>query len=429
MLRQGKTDEELIQFLAHLSKTQTAAVWTHRETAAAEMRLEHWEAAVGHLLKAVKLSEKDAMSWENLGICFFNMGRLDSTRKAINRALAIDPTRTYSKVILSWVDMIVVSGSSRQSARTSRECRPHDLELLSEAYQQFKDAMRHLFKGAVSTSLESLEACGKAAARCTRNVIAAEKLLGDVAFLRLKLRGESHLESAKQEARQHYAKAIHLAPNRSCLYRNLCASPPTLVPSDVTSRCLEASLRLDGCGGAGCGDRGTGDVEDSIDAVQASWRAVGTHCKSRYALIRALMLDRKDFASWQALERLPSTSEDERAYCHGHVKQLHKEERDIFARILASKMDPESASSDLFSRMQVGELFGPELMAVYLSDTSNPMRHAVTELVNLLSSDTVVQDTTVDEEDTDDGDDNDDDDEREYQDDRKRRHELPWKFN
>ena len=63
MLRQGKTNEELIQFLSHLSRTQTAAVWTYREIAAAEMRLRHWEAAVGHLLKAVKLRERDAMSW------------------------------------------------------------------------------------------------------------------------------------------------------------------------------------------------------------------------------------------------------------------------------------------------------------------------------------------------------------------------------
>ena len=85
LLWQGKTDEELIQFLAHLSKTQTAAVWTHRETAAAEMRLGHWEAAVGHLLKAVKLREKDAMSWENLGICFFNMGFHIRLRALVNQ--------------------------------------------------------------------------------------------------------------------------------------------------------------------------------------------------------------------------------------------------------------------------------------------------------------------------------------------------------
>ena len=342
LLRQGKTDEELIQFLGHLSRTQTAAVWTHREIAAAEMRLEHWEAAVGHLLKAVKLREKDAMSWENLGICFFNMGRLDSANKAIGRALAIDPTRTYGNIVMDWIDMVRTSGGSaggsaggtigdtnsasggpggRRGAK--RGHRPsHDLELLSEAYRHFKDAMRHMYKGAVATSLESLTACGQCAAQCGRNVIAAEKLLGDVAFLRFKLGGGMTTDACvgPVAARRHYATAIHLAPNRACLYRNLCATPPDLVSADVAARCLEASLRLDGGGGGGgSGTGGTGDEPEEldVDTLSEAWSAVGTRGgrNSRYALIRALMLDRKKFAAWQALEALPNVSEDERAYC------------------------------------------------------------------------------------------------------------------
>ena len=93
----------------------------------------------------------------------------------------------------------------------------------------------------------------------------------------------------------------------------------------------------------------------------------------------------------------------------------------MFARVLASKMDPGS-SSDLFSRMQVAELFGPELMSAYLSDPSNPMRSTVAELVSLLScSETtcrVGEDEEVDER---------EEVMREYTDDRKRRHEFPWR--
>jgi len=93
----------------------------------------------------------------------------------------------------------------------------------------------------------------------------------------------------------------------------------------------------------------------------------------------------------------------------------------VFARVLASKMDPGS-SSDLFSRMQVAELFGQELMSAYLSDPSNPMRSTVAELVSLLScSETtcrVGEDEEVDER---------EEVMREYTDDRKRRHEFPWR--
>lgn len=423
MLRQGKTNEELIQFLSHLSRTQTAAVWTYREIAAAEMRLRHWEAAVGHLLKAVKLRERDAMSWENLGVCFFNMGRLDSAKKATSRALAIDPTGTYGNALMAWLGG---PGSMADLAQPQRRAKaapsgpPHDLEILSEAYRHFKDAMRHLLRAAVRTSLESLDACGQLAARCRGNTITANKLLGDVAFLQLKLQGGQTDGQLGRLAVRRYTKAIHLAPNQPCLYRNLCIENPRLVAPDVVARCLEASLRLS-MEGVYAGETGN---------LASSWSAVGMRQGSRYALIRALMLDRKNFEAWQALEGLANTSQDERAYCQTHVKQLHREEKDIFALILASKMDPESLSSDLFSRMQVADVIGRELMSVYLSDASNPMRLAVAELVNLLSFDSVV-DVKVSvvcgaRDAVDDATDGDDDIVEEG--DRKRRHEMPWKL-
>ena len=430
MLRQGKTNEELIQFLTHLSMTQTAALWTHREIAAAEMRLQHWEAAVGHLLKAVKLRERDAVSWENLGVCFFNVGRLDSAKKATSRALAIDPASAYGNALMAWLggpgatSGLAQRRSEWQHQRRVRAPR-HDLELLSEAYRHFKDAMRHLLKGAVRTSLESLEACGELAALCNGNIIAASKLLGDVAFLQLKL--ERGGQTGGHRAIRRYAKAIHLAPNQACLYRNLCTENPRLVAPEIAVRCLEASLRLSMEGGGG----GLLDVGDAGSAgeLESSWSAIGTRRGSRYALIRALMLDRKDFQAWQALEGLASTSEEERAYCRMHVKQLHREEKDIFARILASKMDPESPSSDLFSRMQVAEIIGPELMSVYLSDASNPMRSTVAELVNLLSFGSVVDvNACVADDGPGDGAGGEADGMDVVEEgDRKRRHQMPWK--
>ena len=97
----------------------------------------------------------------------------------------------------------------------------------------------------------------------------------------------------------------------------------------------------------------------------------------------------------------------------------------MFARVLASKMDPGS-SSDLFSRMQVAELFGPELMSAYLSDPSNPMRSTVAELVSLLScSETTCR--VGEDEDEDEEVDEREEVMREYTDDRKRRHEFPWR--
>jgi len=415
LLRQGKTNEELIQFLSHLSRTQTAAVWTHREIAAAEMRLRHWESAVGHLLKAVKLRERDAMSWENLGVCFFNMGRADSAKKATSRALAIDPTGTYSNALMAWLGgpgSMADLAQPRRHAKAAPSGPPHDVELLSEAYRHFKDAMRHLLRAAVRTSLESLAACGQLAAQCRGNTIAANKLLGDVAFLQLKLQGGQTDGQLSRLAVRRYAKAIHLAPNQACLYRNLCTENPRLVATDVEARCLEVSLRLS-MEGVDAGDVGN---------LASSWSAVGTRQGSRYALIRALMLNMKDFEAWQALEGLASTSEDERAYCRTHVKQLHREEKDIFARILGSKMDPDSRSSSghLFSRMQVAEIIGPELMSAYLSDASNPMRSAVAELVNLLSFDSVV-DIEFESDEVDEA-------EEGEEGDRKRRHEMPWRL-
>ncbi len=306
--------------------------------------------------------------------------------------------------------------SDMAQPRRRAKAPPHDLELLSEAYRHFKDAMRHLLRAAVRTSLESLAACGQLAARCRGNTIASNKLLGDVAFLQLKLQGG---QKDGQPAVRRYAKAIHLAPNQACLYRNLCTENPRLVAPDVAARCLEASLRL------------SMEGVDARDAgnLASSWSAVGTRQGSRYALIRALMLNRKDFEAWQALEGLASTSADERAYCRTHVKQLHREEKDIFARILGSKMDPESPSSDLFSRMQVAEIIGPELMSVYLSDASNPMRLAVAELVNLLSFDSVV-DVKFESNEVDEAEDVDEAEEVEEveEGDLKRRHEMPWKL-
>ena len=112
-----------------------------------------------------------------------------------------------------------------------------------------------------------------------------------------------------------------------------------------------------------------------------------------------------------------------------HVKQLHREEKDIFARILASKMDPESPSSDLFSRMQVAEIIGPELMSVYLSDASNPMRSTVAELVNLLSFGSVVDvNACVADDGPGDGAGGEADGMDVVEEgDRKRRHQMPWK--
>lgn len=369
------------------------------------MRLRHWEKAIAYLLKAVKLRERDAMSWENLGLCFFNMGRLESAKKAIARALAIDSTRSYSRVVMAWVDMVGSSGASSlaqgkktQDSRTlgnpvlSGSKSLHDLELLSLAYRHFKDALRHLFKGAIDTCRESLAACGRHASSCSSNILSANKLLGDVAFLRLKLAGVrlgcTGADEGRDEARRWYAKAIHLAPNQACLYRNLCIEMPNIVDPDVAERCVEASLRLSmNYSTIGNGSNGADDAQADLSS---SWSAAGTLQGSRYALIRALMLDRKDFQAWQALEALPSTSEDERMFCRTNLKQLHKEENDVFARVLTSKMDPESSESDLFSRMQVAEILGPELMSLYLSDPYNPMRSTVAELVNLLTYDTVI---------------------------------------
>jgi tetratricopeptide (TPR) repeat protein len=395
-----------VQFLVQLSRSQDDATWVYRELGAAEMRRGRWEDAVGYLLKAVKLRERDALSWENLGVCFFNVGRADSAKKALAKALALDPTRTYGNAVLAWA-------IPREAAPPEGAPR-NDVELLSQAYRHFKDAVRHMFKGAVSTALESLAASGERAARCSRRLVAASKLLGDVAFLQLKLLGENGPDGLKGQARRCYAKAIHLAPNQACLYRNPCVEPPRLLEAPVAARCLEASLRIDG---------------------ESSWGVVGAHSRSRYALIRALMLDKKNFLAWQALERVAG-SEEERQYCHAQVKQLHREENDMWARVLASKMDPDASksrsksSSDLWSRMQVAELVGPELVRAYLADErANPMRPAVEELIGLLSDGLLKADRMPRADDrAGDAGVHRTEMERTYADPRKQRHEYPWKL-
>jgi len=396
LLKQGKTDEEIIQFCSALYSKHTDAVWAYREIGGAELRLKHWDKAIAPLLKAVKLDKTDAMSWENLGLAYFNLGKIASATKALDRAIQLDARRTYARVILSWIQVHVKTSenpNSKHIVDSSYEASP--LVHFSKAYSLYREASYHMMKGAIRTAeplLASSQQHVTLFLQADGTNASAFKLLGDAMFLKQKINtlisvldydGESTTgfsreawEDSRTKIRRAYSKAIHLAPSVSPMWCNICLSLSShfpkkylddvidrpiddtygealLAPQDTIDRCLRASLRLH-------------------PNSSESWRLLCAFLankdteRAKYCLIRALQLDKKDFMAWHILYTILDEGSMEKGYCRQQAQSCKEDNSvDPWSYLLASKC---SETSDIATRMNVVDVFGPELMELYMQN-------------------------------------------------------------
>lgn len=375
MLREGKSNDEVIKLCSLLQTKHQNAVWVYREIGAAELRQKHWSEAVGPLLKAVKLDGKDAQSWENLGLSYFNLGRLASSKKALDRALNLDKNRPYSNLIRAWIHTHVALESAEHGREVSSP-----LYFMTQAYQLYRQSMRHIIRGALCTAKPLLEKCWEDLTKCISmdgTICAAHKLRGDVAFVKLKIdilgkmmngervhldQGLKDWDKAKVSIRRSYAKAIHLRPYESTLWSNMSLSLGTrksrehhvdinlLASFETVERCLRAGIRLQ---------------PDS----SKHWLYLGSFLLhhdpglSKYAFVRSLQLDQKGFNAWECMTKILGNDSLEKGFCERQAQTYKEDDLDVWSRIISSKCDTES---EIYSRINVADLFGPHLMESYL---------------------------------------------------------------
>ena len=396
LLKQGKKDEEIIQFCSALYSKYTDAIWVYREIGGAELRLKHWDKAIAPLLKAVKLDKSDAMSWENLGIAYFNLGKIASATKALDRAIQLDARRTYARVILAWIQVHVKTSKNsngNDGVDSSYDASP--LVHFSKAYSLYREASYHMMKGALHTAeplLVSSQQHVMLFLHADGTNASAFKLLGDTLFLKQKINtvisvsdydgeatrfSQEAWEDSRTQIRRAYAKAIHLAPSESPMWCNMCLSLSShfpkkylnavidrpiddtygealLAPQDTIERCLRASLRV------------------QPDSSQ-SWRLLGAFLankdteRAKYCLIRALQLDKKDFMAWHTLYTIQDEGSMEKGYCRQQAQSCKEDiSMDPWSYFLTSKC---SETSDIATRINVVDAFGPELMELYMQDS------------------------------------------------------------
>lgn len=377
MLKEGKSNQDVINLCSILRERHPDAIWVYREIGAAELRRKEWSKAIPPLLKAVKLDGKDALSWENLGLTYYNLGRLASARKSLNRAFELDKKRQYTNLMRAWLSVSI-------KPDLHSGCHPCSVDsplyYLSEAYKLFQEAMRHIMRGALCTAKVQLDECSKHLKKCIHGdgtLSAAHKLQGDVTFIRLKIDvltkvvsgqevGQAEMletwDGAKRSIRRAFAKAIHLRPFESSLWGNMCLSLGTkysksewmdlgiLAPSEIVERCLMAGIRLE---------------PDS----SRNWLSLGCFLLNRdpflskYALLRSLQLNKKNFNAWECMSNVTAQDSLEMDFCHQQAQAFKEDSLDVWSRIVQSKCD---AGSDLYSKINVAAVFGPKLMESFM---------------------------------------------------------------
>lgn len=377
MLQEGKSDEDIISLCSVLQSRHPEATWVYREIGAARLRQQHWADAVAPLLKAVKLDGKDVLSWENLGLSYFNLGRLASSKKALDRALVLEKDRPYGSLICSWIS---VHAPDEDQAMHPKFKLKYPLYFLSEAYRAFQKSLCHMFNGALCTAVPLLITCDEYLRHYMSmdgKTVAAFKLKGDIAFLQFKTKTLAkilsdeevqlsqlveHREGAKSSTKRAYAKAIHLRPCESSLWSNMCLSfgekisseededENLLAPVETVERCLRASVQL---------------RPDSF----RNWFLLGCFMFSRnpslskYSLIRALQLNKKDFKAWECLSKVMDMESLEQGFCERQAQAYKEDNLDVWSRVVSSKCNTDS---DIYSRINVADVFGPHLMESYM---------------------------------------------------------------
>jgi Flp pilus assembly protein TadD len=74
---------------------------------------QQWQAAEGHLRKAVQLQPADAESWDNLGVVLLRLGRRGEARQCFEKSLSRDPTRVQASLNLG--SLLLADGDARQA--------------------------------------------------------------------------------------------------------------------------------------------------------------------------------------------------------------------------------------------------------------------------------------------------------------------------
>ena len=375
MLKGGKTDEDVIHLCSILYSRHPEATWVYREIGGAQLRRRQWSKAVAPLLKAVKLDSRDALSWENLGISYYNLGRLASSKKALDRAIDLDRSRPYSNLILSWISTSIMASSHTRELRSEVESPLH---FLSQAYKYFRESMHHIMRGALSTADPLLRLCSAHVEKCISmdgTICAALKLHGDVTFVQSKIyilvriMNAEEIESSELwknwekdmlSVKRTYAKAIHLRPYESSLWSNMCLSLTTykqenqdqniLASLETVDRCLRAGIRL--------------QPESS-----KNWLSLGCFLLrhspnlARYAFSRSLQLDNKNFSAWECISSVIDEKSLEMGFCQQQAQACKEDSLDVWSRIIASKCN---AESDMYSRINVADIFGATIMDAFI---------------------------------------------------------------
>lgn len=388
LLGRGQSEKDIIKFCSFFHSTHVGAAWTFREIGAAELRSGEWERAIWPLLKAVKLNSQDATSWENLGMAYFNLEKFSSSRKALRRALQACGDCKYAHVILSWIDLFL--GKDRKcfprDTRRVRAIEKHPPAFLALALSSYKDALAHLSRGATVTAGELLDEAWTRTKQALSNDSRSSvgfKLLGDIHLLRVKSNMVEvagchaqcgslveditrHWGNQKASIKRAYAKCIHLRPSEPCYWANMCAKLSEmgkglrledggaemllLGSTEEVSRCLMASLRLD-------------------PLSPEYWSRLGSfYCErnnhlSRYALARALMLNKNYFISWQMLSHAVPRDSLLGEFSKAQAQQTKRDSLDIWGTFLSSKVNP---AWNLYSQITVSDIFGEDLLELYL---------------------------------------------------------------
>lgn len=295
----------------------------------------------------------------------------------------------YARVILCWIDLFLGKDSKAlPMGNTDRVDSTKNLSptFLALALSSYRDALGHLSRGAAVTAVELLdEACShtKDALLDDSRSSMGFKLLGDIQILEIKSRivemvgSHAHCGSMvedilrewdhqKASIRRAYAKCIHLRPYEPCYWANMCPKLSEYAKSlryedggadmlllgsfEEVSRCLMASLRLD-------------------PLSPEYWSRLGSFsCKvndklSKYALARALSLNKNYSIGWQTLSHAVPRDSLLEGFSKIQAQQTRRDSYDIWSTLLKSKVNPDW---DLHSRITVSEIFGKDLLEEYL---------------------------------------------------------------